>query len=220
MAHEESRFTQDLGTGDFILFMSPGEAMVSKVSGTASALTRNAAGDWSQTLPASSESIFAFELTHSNFIRSGFQQSFGEQFGGAAGPLAAQPGPPPFKGASQLTPRTAPIPKGIQVNAITLVYNIATADLTSQTCSIDSVLYKNATARAVTNILASGANGLSVTHAATDYVTSITGIPTTFSGVYLITPLTKWTIEFDVTTAASSVYELCGLYLNVTVNFL
>jgi hypothetical protein len=221
MGHTEGRFTSDLGSTDNVLFMGPNECLV---SGTG-VVTRNAAGNWSINQAQSLTVIYAFELTQANFIRTGVGGPGGqEQFGGTGvtGPLAAPLGYPPFSAASQLTPRSTYIPKGININSLSLVYFVGTTALTSQVCRLDSTLFANAAAPVITNILASAANGLVVTASANDYVTAVTGLPASFAGAnaYLITPTTKWTLEITVVTPASSTYQLFGLSIGATINWM
>lgn len=116
--------------------------------------------------------------------------------------------------ASQLVPVTAPRPKGISFFDISLRYKIGTANLTSQTIGLSKTVYANATALAITDVLAPAQNGLSLAFAATPYSTRIA-----LTSGYQVTDNEEFWLEIATVTPASSTYDLYGAQLHVLYNY-
>ena len=106
-------------------------------------------------------------------------------------------------------------PKGILIRGFEVVYQVGTASLTSISIGLSQTTYKNATALAISDILAAGTNGLAVTNAATPYV-----IPVALaSPAYLTSDLTEYDLEIIAVTPGTSTFNLYGAFVYVTYNY-
>jgi hypothetical protein len=124
-------------------------------------------------------------------------------------------GPPPFTGVTQFTPVTAPRPKGIRVREMYPWYLVAGLALTTNTIGLTQTVAANATALAVTNIVANAANGLATATQATPYLTPVM----LATPAYLTTKYASYNIEWDVTTGASGTARIYGIYLDLELNY-
>ena len=127
---------------------------------------------------------------------------------GQSGPSVAN------SSAGQFTPPTSR-PKGILIRGMEVRYEVGTADLTSITIGLSQTLFENATALAITDILAPAQNGLVLTHATTPYVVPIA----LASPVYLTNDLFEYSLEIIPVTPSTSTFNLYGVTLYVTYNF-
>lgn len=225
MPHTQSRYQQDLGFTDGRIFVGPGDiavdvvAQVSAVSGT-----RNAAGDWSiNHVAAANTTNYAFNLTNVILRRSGFGEDIQEQFGGTGIPGSAQPQVyrpdviPSMNTAQQITPRTALKVKGIKLLSLDVIYLITTAALTGHTIRVDQTVFVNNVAKAITSVLAVGANGLQTATQANPYVTNVA--LAAGQQIYRVGLDTQLWVEVASTTAATSVYQLYGFDCLVEYNY-
>ena len=132
---------------------------------------------------------------------------------------ASVTGSPGFTGLSQLTPVTAPRPKGIAFKQITPVYGILGAAATLNTIGIIGTTYVNAAAVVQTTILAVAANGLqTATNAAAQlYVTPIPIPPA--QQVFLTARNTEYTLIWNLTTGAAASAAIVGVYVDVIFNY-
>jgi hypothetical protein len=111
-----------------------------------------------------------------------------EQFGTAAGvagpttvantggPLALLPGIPPITAANLPTLgniQRGPIPKGMQIDSVDVIYTVTGAALTTATVGLTKTVFANNAAPVVTNLIALGANGLPTAVQAQPYVTNV-----------------------------------------------
>ncbi len=127
-------------------------------------------------------------------------------------------GSPPYTGVTQLTPVTAPRVKGILIKQITPRYIINTTNITVNTIGLTVVQYTNAVAiPAATVLLANAQNGMSLTAAATPYVTPIP-IPVA-NQVYLNGRNSDPIIEWDITAAASGSVDVLGIEVVCSFNY-
>lgn len=124
-------------------------------------------------------------------------------------------GPPPFTGVTNLTPVTAPRPKGILFREIYPVYAVAGAALTTNTIGLTKTVFSNNVAPAVTSLLTDAANGLATATNAQPYLTPIQ-IP---SPAYQTTKFASYILEWDVTTAGGGTAELFGVFMDIGFNF-
>jgi hypothetical protein len=225
MPHTQSRYQQDLGFTDGRIFIGPGDiavdvvAQVSAVSGT-----RNAAGDWSiNHVAAANTTNYAFNLTNVILRRSGFGEDIQEQFGGTGIPGSAQVQVyrpdviPSMNTAQQLQPRTALKVKGIKLLSFDVIYLITTANLVAHTCRVDQTVFVNNVAKAITSLLASGANGLQTATQANPYVTNVALAAA--AQIYRTGVDTQVWVEISSQTAATSVYQLYGVDCLVEYNY-
>jgi hypothetical protein len=131
-------------------------------------------------------------------------------------------GAPPFTGFSQLTPVTAPRPKGITLKAMYPVYAVANgvAALTVNTIGIVGAKFANAAALpAADTILAAAANGLQTAANAANqqYVTPV-AIPTA-KQVFQTTRFEEFTITWALTTgAATGTVGVWGIFFDILYN--
>jgi hypothetical protein len=124
-------------------------------------------------------------------------------------------GAAPYPGNTYNTPPTAPRPKGIAIKEIYPVYLIAGAALTTNTIGLTKTVFANATAPAVTNLLADAANGLATATQAAPYVTPIQ-IPTP---AFQTTKYSEYTLEWDITTAGGGTADIYGVFLDLAFNY-
>jgi len=146
------------------------------------------AGLVSQTLAASLAATLFSNVEP--WLRTGvYASSYDqEQFGTAAGvagpttvantsgPLALPPGIPPILAANLPTLGNAqrgPIPKGMQIDSVDVIYTVTGAALTGATIGLTKTVFANNTAPVVTNLIALGANGLPTAVQAQPYVTNV-----------------------------------------------
>lgn len=230
MPHSKSSFNQDTGFIDG--FFVVGAPAFNVLSGSAT-LTRGGKGLLYQAVGASATLVFDALLDKALF-RTGTNFITQEQFGTAAGVAgisgvsgtsdadaqpAGYPGSPQSSvwgndTAAQLTPRAAFIAKGVNINDITLVYAISGAALSTHTIGLSKTVYANDTAPAVTDVLTNAAHGLATATQAQPYVTKVS-----VNSGYLVTDLSEYIIELDVTTASGGAYDLYGAVVHVTFNF-
>jgi hypothetical protein len=131
--------------------------------------------------------------------------------------LPGSPQPASSMGTLQeITPRTGLKIKGIKPLSITVIYQVTTGAMTTLTMQLNQVIYKNGVALAITNLLASGANGLINVAAATPYVTVV---PIPNAVYYQITPLTQLWLEFNLSAPVSNSFQLYGVEMNCEFNF-
>lgn len=116
--------------------------------------------------------------------------------------------------ASQLVPVTAPRLKGISFIDLSLRYKVSTANLTSITVGLSKTVYANATALAITDVLAPAQNGLSLVAAATPYSYRI-ALP---SG-YQVTDNAEFWLEIATVTPASSILDFYGAEIHLLYNY-
>lgn len=182
------------------------------------------------TPTASSANVLEIPLDHLVY-RSGMQDDLQEQFGGGATSqvftsalgAAAPPatfttpagvsGPPPFTGVTQFTPPTSR-PKGIRINSITFNYLITTNNATVNTCAVYDFVYADGVAVVANVLLASAANGLSVTASATPHVTTVALTTPAYLTALNHFPVVSWAI-----TPGAGGVSIYGITLNGHFNF-
>lgn len=116
----------------------------------------------------------------------------------------------------QITPRTGLKLKGIKPLAIAVKYKVVTNPATALTCRIDTVKFQNGIANSITNILASGANGLTNVAAATPYVIVV---PIPNAVAYQVADLTEMWFELGVQTPANGTVQFYGVRMLVEYNY-
>ena len=210
MPRATGRWEGDTSFPDLLLWA--GVQAWSFIATTAPTLTRAAAGNYYYACVATQTVTAICDL---NFLeqRTGYKISDQEQFGGAYGPGPAA-GNPPFTGATQLVPPTAYFPKGIEISNISLVYGISTAAITSQVMTLQSALYANTTAAAVTAITLSTATSLATASTTNPYVTTIAVKTPSFT----TTDLTAISIENTISIASTAQYNLYGAFIHCSFN--
>lgn len=228
MSHTRGTYFQDTALTDGKIFISPTE-FTNTGAGTAP-LTVNAKGDVSLNAGASQTLVFS-AFVSKLIERLGMNFISGEQFGTAAGVAGissvantsdADGGPAGIPSgnstASQLTPRTSFIPKGIQINDVTMLYSITGAALTTHTFGLSKTVFPvpgTPAALVITDIIAPGANGLAT---ATNANPQSTKIPVV-APVMNVTDESGLIIAYDVTTQVAGAFRLYGAVLHVSFNF-
>lgn len=131
--------------------------------------------------------------------------------------LPGSPQPASAMGALQpITPRTGLKLKGIKPLAIAVKYKVVTNPATALTCRIDSVKFQNGVANTITNLLASGANGLTNVAAATPYVITI---PIPNAVFYQVADLTEMWFELGVQTPVGGTVQFYGVRMLAEFNY-
>lgn len=211
MSRTQGPFQQDTPFTDGMYWIGSDSWMF--IATTAPTFTRGAAGNYYNAC-TSSQTVTCISPLNSLFQRTGYAAVLQEQFGGTIGP-ASVPGYPPFTGATQLVAPTANTKKGIRINDITLVYGITGAALTSQTMTLQSALFANTSAVAMTAITLSTATALATLSTTNPYVTKIAVSAPAFT----VADLTAVTIENTVVLPSTAVYNLYGAFLHCSFNF-
>jgi hypothetical protein len=126
-------------------------------------------------------------------------------------------GRPPFTGITELTPVTAPRPKGIKFKAMYPVYTIGGAAATTNTIGLTQTTFANNGAPATTNIVAVAANGLSTATQANPYLTPIS-VPSA-AAIFRTIKFSDFVLEWDFTTGSGGTGLLEGVFLDVSYNY-
>ena len=104
--------------------------------------------------------------------------------------------------------------KGFKITSIDVVYSIGTANMDAHSAVLSDVTYANNVAVAVTSHGGSLAGTLATATDANPYVTTLTpGTPAYDNGA-----LTDLRLELTVDTAATSDYDLYGIFVNYSFN--
>jgi hypothetical protein len=219
MPHTQSRYQMDLGFTDGRLMAGPGDIVF---SGT-TALTRNAAGDWSINQGVGQTVQYAVNVNTVLMRRTGFFEDLQEQFGGSVVPGSAQPQNyrPDVIGAmaaaQQLQPRTAFKIKGYKLNSFDVIYQANAADLTSINVRVDQDAVVDNVAIGPTAVLANGANGLIVTNRANRRVINV-ALPANQQIYRNLADTSLW-IELAAVTPGGGTFRLYGIDLLMEFNF-
>jgi len=220
MSRTANAWTQDTAHTTGLIWYGAG--MLDKFSANL-VLTRNALGDYSLNRTASGAETYQVVATLTDLYRlltSASPVYFQEQFGTAAGTSgypAAAPGYPPFTGATQLVPPTGPPAKGIQVNSVTVVYQVGVADLSAASLSLNRIVYANNVANAITNIpIAATALPLTAAGDATGPYLATRAVTTP---AFENTQNSNLELEFAVTLANTGTLRIYGMGLNVSFNY-
>lgn len=188
-------------------------------------LTRNAVGDYSLNRTAGGAETYIPVACFSNLRKlttypgingMPFQEHFGTAAGGAGYPAGA-PGLPPFTGATQLTPATAPTPKGLQVTDVVAIYQVGVVDLTSASLSLNRTVFANNVANAITNVPIS-ATALPLT-AAGDATGPYVVTRAVTTPVFEVTDLSDLALELTVVMANTGTIRIYGLGFHVNYNY-
>lgn len=187
------------------------------------AYTRNALADYSLNRVSAGAETYNIVANLSSALRKltaypGINgMPFQEQFGtaaGAAGYPAGAAGLPPFTGNTELTPPTAPTPKGIQITDVAAVYQVGVAALTSASLSLNRTTFSNNVANAIVNIPIS-ATALSLGTQANPYV----AVRAVTAPVFEVTDLSDVTLELAIVMQNTGTLRVYGLGFHVNYNF-
>ncbi len=203
-------------------------------SGGAATWTRNALGNYSVNQAASLNTFYVGNLADA-LLRTGTLPFIQEQFGtaaGVAGPssvanttdpdgnVIAPYVPPMTKAAMESVTggEAGFVPKGIQINDITLHYFIGTNALTTHTIGlVKTVMPVSGTpgALVITSPLAVAANGLATAANANPQTTKVINA----SAAMLVSDLSQYALEVNAVTPAGGTYQLFGATLHVSFNY-
>jgi len=187
----------DVGNPDGAIFLAPEQFLPL----TNSALTRNAAGDYSLNTGASLAAV----------ISAAFNEGLMRRVPGLLGNLAAD--------GTNLVVGDAAVPRGLKITDITVHYQITGAALTAHTVRLDRIKFVNNVANAVSVVLANAANGLATAVQANPYTTKIVVVdPQSVSG-YDTSDNSGVFIEINATTQGGGVYRFYGITLHYTFNY-
>lgn len=100
--------------------------------------------------------------------------------------------------------------RGFRVNSVSVIYGIATANLTSQTGTVWTTTYANNTA----NVIAAHGGTLSGTLAVATQANPYVSVLTLGTPVFADTALQDVRLQIAVVAAATSVYDIYGLVVN------
>ena len=186
MSHTQGKFTQDGAANDLQIFLgasafvdTAGHAVFT-VGGPGLA-SQNLASTLAGTLYATRMDLY--KRTGEYATPAGSQEQFGTAasvpgptaVANTSGPLA-QKGYPPTIGTSMSTlagPATEPIPKGIQIDSVDVIYAVGAVNAAAATMELTKTKFVNGVAPAVVDLIALGVNGLPVVAAAQPYVTNV-----------------------------------------------
>jgi hypothetical protein len=223
MPHTESRYQQDLGFTDGEVFAAAGDLVWSPAANAT--ITRNAAGNWSVNQAASLTVNYAVNITTLLLRREGFFEDIQEQFGGTGIAGSAQPQfYRPDQGIllqaqiQQLLPRTAFKTKGFKLISYDVIYQTSVLALSSITTRVDQTVFVNNVAPAITSVLASGQNGLSLAVPSTGPNVTTVSLPVNQQIYRTLEDMQLW-IELTVVTPATSTFALYGFDCDVEFNY-
>jgi hypothetical protein len=196
-----------------------------------------AAGLLYKVVPTTAAAKF-FHTPEAPMYRSGVYGTDQEQFGTAggtsgpstvantSGPLALAPGIPPITAANLATVGGTiggsgilhgPIPKGIQINSIDVIYQVLAVNASAATIGLTRTFFQNGVAPVVTNIIALGTNGLVLTIGAQ---VQVINVPVTSPA--MIVPAqngdTIIILNVNFTAGAGGTVNFYGCVLNCSYN--
>ena len=220
-------FEQDTAFNDGQIFLGP-NGDFAPTAGTAP-LTTSAAG-LLYGLVAASQTCNLFSII-SQMLRTGVypQAPFSsQQFGTAAsvpgpstvsgtgGPrgIAGRPPIPAAKLPTVIGQTAQPIPKGLQINWVDIIYQVLGVALTSATFGLTNTQFINGVAPAVSNLIALAANGLTTAVAAQPTRTRIL-VPTP---AFTILDGSELIANLNFVTPAGSTVKFYGAVLGVSFN--
>lgn len=185
-------------------------------------MTRNALGDYSLNRTAAGAETYQLvanlgvlkRLIEVPTAPMPFQEQFGAASGGPSQWPAGSQGLPPYTGATQLNPPTAQPAKGVRVTDVAAVYLVGVAALTAASLSLNSVVYVNNVANAITNIPIN-ATALPLATQANPYV--VTRAVTT--PLFATSDLSDYYLELSVTLQNTGTIRLYGLGFHCDFNY-
>ena len=137
---------------------------------------------------------------------------------GTSGPLALLPGIPPLTAAQLATlgaMQSGPIPKGMQINSIDVIYTVNGLAAAVATVGLTTTSFANATAPVVKNLIALGANGLPTAVQATPYVKNIV----VATPAMITAADTEVIADVNFTGGATGTVDFYGIVVHASYNF-
>jgi hypothetical protein len=171
MPKTQSRYMQDLEFFDARIFVGPGDVVNTTSAGTAPSLARTAPGNYNYSIPNTSTTFFAVNITQMLMRRTGMFEDLQEQFGSTAAAPAGIAGsdqiqvyrPDQSFGMSkgqQITPRVGFKVKGFRVLGWDTIYTVTGAAFGTLTTSLYLSQFLNNVAPAPVAIVPAAANNL------------------------------------------------------------
>ena len=186
-----------------------------------------------KTVPATDASKF-FSSCPGLLLRSGVYAgpNTQEQFGtaaaapgpshvpGTSGPLAFIQGRPPMLGAKMATVAgslAGPLPKGIQINSVDVIYQVLTLAAAAATIGLTTTQFPAVSAAPiVTNLIALGTNGLLLP---IDAHPIVVNVPVTSPAMIVPTNDTEVILNINFTAGATGTVNFYGAVLNCSFNY-
>jgi hypothetical protein len=135
-----------------------------------------------------------------------------------SGPLALPAGIPPILAANLPTLgniQRGPIPKGMQINSIDVIYTVAGLAAAVATVGLTTTAFANTTAPVVANLIALAANGLPTAVQATPYVKNVA----VATPAMIITADTEVVANVNFTGGATGTVDFYGIVVHCSYNF-
>ncbi len=231
MSFTDTTWEQGTPQNDLTLFL--GADQWTDFTGLATNPAAPAAGLLYKVVPATVASKF-FITAEGLLQRAGVyasaalsQQQYGtaasvpgpSQIAGTSGPLGLGAGFPPIVGAKLATLTggvSGPIPKGVQINSVDVIYQVLTLAASAATLGLTTTKFANLTAPVVANIIALGTNGLPTAIGAQPQVTNVPVVAPA-----MITSLTDTQVLLNVnlTAGATGTVNFYGAVLKCSFNF-
>ncbi len=227
MSITEGKWEQGTPSTDMQIFVDAGR--FTDVAGLATVASAGP-GLFVKHVPAADASTFfanlGLLLRTGQYASADGQSQFGTAAGVAgpttvantSGPLALPPGIPPILAANLPTLgniQLGPIPKGMQINSIDVIYTVAALAAAVATVGLTTTTFANATAPVVTNLIALAANGLPTAVQATPYVKNVA----VATPAMLITADTEVIANVNFTGGATGTVDFYGIVVHCSFNF-
>ncbi len=227
MSITEGKWEQSTPSTDMQIFVDAG--WFTDVAGLATVASAGP-GLFVKHVPATDASTFfanlGLLLRTGQYASADGQSQFGTAAGVAgpttvantSGPLALPPGIPPILAANLPTLgniQRGPIPKGMQINSIDVIYTVAALAAAVATVGLTTTTFANATAPVVTNLIALAANGLPTAVQATPYVKNVAVV----TPAMLITADTEVIVNVNFTGGATGTVDFYGIVVHCSFNF-
>jgi hypothetical protein len=227
MSTTEGKWEQGTPSTDMQIFVDAG--WFTDVAGLATVASAGP-GLFVKHVPATDASTFfanlGLLLRTGQYASADGQSQFGTAAGVAgpttvantSGPLALPPGIPPILAANLPTLgniQRGPIPKGMQINSIDVIYTVAALAAAVATVGLTTTTFANATAPVVTNLIALAANGLPTAVQATPYVKNVA----VATPAMLITADTEVIANVNFTGGATGTVDFYGIVVHCSFNF-
>lgn len=227
MSITEGKWEQGTPSTDMQIFVDAG--WFTDVAGLATVASAGP-GLFVKHVPATDASTFfanlGLLLRTGQYASADGQSQFGTAAGVAgpttvantSGPLALPPGIPPILAANLPTLgniQRGPIPKGMQINSIDVIYTVAALAAAVATVGLTTTTFANATAPVVTNLIALAANGLPTAVQATPYVKNVA----VATPAMLITADTEVIANVNFTGGATGTVDFYGIVVHCSFNF-
>lgn len=225
MSHTRGKWSQDLGSIDFQLFLTPDmfvdTSTLSVLTATTGIIERTIAASHAVTLFAS---LRTFLRTGVLATPNNSQRQFGtalsqpgpSSVSGTSDPLAMI-GFPPYTAATNPTiaPSSGAVPKGLKILFVDLIYSVAAVNLSAITVGLTTTQFINSVAPATANIVALGLNNLLVGFQATPHRIRVPVV----NPAYIVLDGCEVVLNFNLTTPAGGTAIFYGAVIGSEINY-